>query len=336
MLSGAVSRRFVRHARCMCDSSPAARFYSAGRSPRCVGYRSATRSSFLPLFPSRSSDSNSSTVSLRGPAHNSGVVMGWGSGVRCMYTGPAASANVEAGKETPKTSADSTCRPRVAESEERHSTVGDLSDDTQAKSDAVTATTTTTTTSSENANLAVHQAAKNEDAGQPPGTEHAKKNAEAGASPERSATTNDAEGEQAKRSEGKEESWWWRKWHGFKSEGKDFSLFYLPFYPATFVLLYVAFATNVLHKESILDYVLSFMGNYVDRAAMYSRIEAWNAWVNLGFAFVINELLEVVRFPVVVVLYYAMKPYSTYFANWLRAGMRRVRRTKPKSAAKKY
>lgn len=139
-------------------------------------------------------------------------------------------------------------------------------------------------------------------------------------------TTSHADGEEKT----KEESWWHRKWRSFKSEGKDFSLFYLPFYPATFVLLYVAFAVNALHKESVLDYVLSFMGDYVDRKKMYARIEAWNTWANLGFAFVINELLEVVRFPAVVVLYYALKPYSTYFARWLQKGMRHFRRSKSK------
>ncbi|KPA81090.1 hypothetical protein ABB37_04448 [Leptomonas pyrrhocoris] len=166
---------------------------------------------------------------------------------------------------------------------------------------------------------------------QAPTGEHAKEDNEDASAHGTTANT----GEGSKEEEAKEQSWWRRKWHSFKSEGKDFSLFYLPFYPATFVILYVAFVTNALHKESILDCVLDCMGDYVDRGKMYARIEAWNTWANLGFAFVINELLEVVRFPVVVLLYYAMKPYSTRFANWVRKVMRRFRRAKPKSAEEK-
>lgn len=123
-------------------------------------------------------------------------------------------------------------------------------------------------------------------------------------------------------------SMWRRVWRAFKSEGTDFSIFYLPFYGGTFVFFYFAFATGLMRKEAILDGVLSWMGDRVDHAKLHARIAAWNSWANLGFAIAINELVEVVRLPVVFVLYYAMRPHSNRFARWLAGLARRLRRGK--------
>lgn len=121
------------------------------------------------------------------------------------------------------------------------------------------------------------------------------------------------------------ESLWRRGWRALKSEGKDFTIFYTPFYIATFIFLYAAFATGTLHKEKLLEFVLSYMGSWVDREALQKRIAAWDAWVNLGFAVAINELIEVVRLPVVFFLYYVTKPYSNHLARWLARSARRLR-----------
>ncbi|GET91974.1 hypothetical protein LtaPh_3324100 [Leishmania tarentolae] len=119
---------------------------------------------------------------------------------------------------------------------------------------------------------------------------------------------------------------WRRAWRAFKREGTDFSIFYLPFYVGTFVFFYFAFVTGLVQKESILNYVLSWMGDRVDRPKLHARIAAWNSWVNLGFAIAINELIEIVRLPVVFALYYVTRPYSNRFARWLVGVMRHLRR----------
>lgn len=121
---------------------------------------------------------------------------------------------------------------------------------------------------------------------------------------------------------------WRRAWRAFKSEGTDFSIFYLPFYIGTFVFFYFAFSMGLMRKEAILDYVLSWMGDRVDRAKLHTRIAAWNSWANMGFAIAINELVEVVRLPMVFVLYYVMRPHSNHFARWLAGFMRCLRRGK--------
>ncbi|CAJ1992219.1 hypothetical protein conserved [Leishmania donovani] len=123
-------------------------------------------------------------------------------------------------------------------------------------------------------------------------------------------------------------SMWRRAWRVFKSEGTDFSIFYLPFYGGTFVFFYFAFAMGLMRKEAILDYVLSWMGDRVDRAKLNARIAAWNSWANLGFAIAINELVEVARLPVVFALYYVMRPHSNHFARWLAGLARRMGRGK--------
>ncbi|KAK7201374.1 hypothetical protein NESM_000199800 [Novymonas esmeraldas] len=130
------------------------------------------------------------------------------------------------------------------------------------------------------------------------------------------------------------ESAWRRGWRTFKSEGKDFSIFYFPFYAGTFVFFYSAFATGLVSKEAILDYVLSCMGGWVDAEKQKARIAAWDAWVNLGFAIAINELIEVVRLPIVFLIYYVTKPYSNMSARWMAGLFRRLRRTKPADSTK--
>ncbi|CAM40779.1 hypothetical protein LBRM_33_2490 [Leishmania braziliensis MHOM/BR/75/M2904] len=80
-----------------------------------------------------------------------------------------------------------------------------------------------------------------------------------------------------------------------------------------------------MRQETVLDFVLSWMGDKVDRAVLQARITAWNTWMNLGFAITISELIEVVRLPVVFFLYYFMRPHSNHFSRWMDRFVHRLR-----------
>lgn len=104
---------------------------------------------------------------------------------------------------------------------------------------------------------------------------------------------------------------WKKGFNFFKRQGKAFFLLYLTIYVGTFVLLYVGFASGLIKKEAAFEFLLLFFGSYMDRDNFYKRIEAWDSYINVGFAFVINEFLEVLRLPFVMMLFYQCRPLLT-------------------------
>lgn len=101
---------------------------------------------------------------------------------------------------------------------------------------------------------------------------------------------------------------WKKSFSFFKRQGKAFILFYFIAYFGTLGLLYLGFASNLLKKEAAFEYLLFFLGGYIDKEWFYERVEAWDGRINFGFAFVINELLEMVRFPLVMFIFYQLRP----------------------------
>lgn len=102
----------------------------------------------------------------------------------------------------------------------------------------------------------------------------------------------------------------WKKGYTFfKRQGKAFTIMYMIAYFGTFLLLYVGFATNFLKKEAAFEFMFVLLGKYIERDWFYERIEAWDNKINLGFAFVINEMLELIRFPLVIFVFYQLRPF---------------------------
>jgi hypothetical protein len=100
-------------------------------------------------------------------------------------------------------------------------------------------------------------------------------------------------------------------WNFFKRQGKAFTLLYLLAYFGTLGVLYLGFASGLLPKEAAFEFVYLLLSNYMDRDMFFQRVEAWDTYTNFGFAFVINELLEFVRFPTVMFFFYQCRPYLT-------------------------
>lgn len=104
---------------------------------------------------------------------------------------------------------------------------------------------------------------------------------------------------------------WKKGWDFFKRQGKAFTILYVSTYVGMLMLLYAGFASGFLKKEAALEVVLFFLQSYIDRDKFYARIAAWSTYVDFGFAFVLNEMLEVARFPFVMFTFYQFRPYLT-------------------------
>lgn len=58
-----------------------------------------------------------------------------------------------------------------------------------------------------------------------------------------------------------------------------------------FILLYLGLASGVLKKEWLFDIFLMMFDKYVDRDYVYSKIEKFDTYINVGCAFVLNDIL---------------------------------------------
>lgn len=100
-------------------------------------------------------------------------------------------------------------------------------------------------------------------------------------------------------------------WNFFKRQGKGFLLLYVGAYCTMLALLYLGFASGVVKKEIAFEFLLMFLNRYINRELFYQRVEAWDTYINFGFAFVINEMLEVIRLPFVMVTFFFLRRQLT-------------------------
>lgn len=102
----------------------------------------------------------------------------------------------------------------------------------------------------------------------------------------------------------------WRKSKDFfKRQGKAFVLMYIVAYLGCLSLLYVGFASGYVNKEYAYGSVALLLTGFVDHEGFFKRVEAWDTYVNFGFAFVINEALEIVRLPFMMFTFYTFRPF---------------------------
>jgi len=104
----------------------------------------------------------------------------------------------------------------------------------------------------------------------------------------------------------------WRKSiNFFKRQGVAFTVVYIASYLGMLIILYLGFASGYIKKDGVVDFMALFLSHSVDRELFYQRVEAFDTYINFGFAFVVNEMLEMVRLPLVMVVFYQFRPYLT-------------------------
>ncbi|AYU82215.1 hypothetical protein, conserved [Leishmania donovani] len=104
---------------------------------------------------------------------------------------------------------------------------------------------------------------------------------------------------------------WKKGFNFFKRQGKAFTLLYIVAYVAPLAILYVGFASGLLPKDAVFEFLFFFLQTFMDREMFFERVAAWDTYSNFGFAFVVNETLEFLRFPLVMFFFYQARPFLT-------------------------
>ena len=89
----------------------------------------------------------------------------------------------------------------------------------------------------------------------------------------------------------------------FKRQGLAFFVCYVFTYCACFSIFYYILANEIVSKHSVFELLFVLSNGGFDRDTFIKRLEAWDTYINFGFAFILNEMLEVIRFPMVMALF---------------------------------
>ena len=102
----------------------------------------------------------------------------------------------------------------------------------------------------------------------------------------------------------------WRKSRDFfKRQGIVFTMMYMAVYLLCLGGLYLGFATGKVSKEQAYGVVSILLAGFMEHDEFYRRVEAWDTYVNFGFAFVLNEAVEVLRLPFMMFTFYTFRPF---------------------------
>lgn len=122
----------------------------------------------------------------------------------------------------------------------------------------------------------------------------------------------------------------WRKSKDFfVRQGKMFVLMYVICYVSCLMLLYLGFASGKVNKEYAFGALSMLLTGFGDTESFFKRVEAWDTYINFGFAFVINEALEIVRLPFMMFTFYTFRPLIMNLGRKSRKSI--FRRSAPES-----
>lgn len=94
--------------------------------------------------------------------------------------------------------------------------------------------------------------------------------------------------------------------HGWAYAGLYLFLYFTGLGAFWFVLHY-----QIVEKTAFFELVFSMTMGYVERKSFFERVDAWNDYIDFGFAFTLNEVLDVVRIPLSLMIYYTFRRVLT-------------------------
>ena len=89
--------------------------------------------------------------------------------------------------------------------------------------------------------------------------------------------------------------------------GWTFILVYVIVYLAVLGCLWVILRSGVIDMMSLFEATYCFISGHVDRPGFFEKLEEWGEYTNLGFAFMINEMLDVVRVPLTLAFWWMFR-----------------------------
>lgn len=109
----------------------------------------------------------------------------------------------------------------------------------------------------------------------------------------------------------------------FKRQGLAFFICYVFTYCACFGVFYYILANEIVSKHSIFELLFVLSNGGFDRDTFIKKLEAWDTYINFGFAFILNEMLEVVRFPLVMALFLTFRGTLTRLGRSMKTSIYR-------------
>jgi hypothetical protein len=82
---------------------------------------------------------------------------------------------------------------------------------------------------------------------------------------------------------------------------------YVIVYVGMLVFMWSLLRSGAIDMMSIFEATYCFISGHVDRPSFFEKLEEWGDYTNLGFAFMLNELLDVVRVPVTLALWWMFR-----------------------------
>jgi hypothetical protein len=89
--------------------------------------------------------------------------------------------------------------------------------------------------------------------------------------------------------------------------GWTFILVYVVVYVAMLGFLWALLRSGAIDMLSIFEATYCFISGHLDRPSFFERLEEWGDYTNLGFAFMLNELMDVIRVPVALGLWWMFR-----------------------------
>jgi hypothetical protein len=99
----------------------------------------------------------------------------------------------------------------------------------------------------------------------------------------------------------------------FATYGAGFIVVYAIVYVAFFAVIFIAINTGYVSKFALFEMLYGVMGGMFEREDFFERVSKWENYIDFGFTFVLNELLDVVRVPISAGMYFFCRKAVTRF-----------------------
>lgn len=89
--------------------------------------------------------------------------------------------------------------------------------------------------------------------------------------------------------------------------GWTFLVVYIVVYFFFLGTIWLILRWGLIDMLSFFEATYCLMSGHIDRPAFFETLEEWGDWTNLGFAFLLNEALDVVRVPMTIALWWTFR-----------------------------
>jgi hypothetical protein len=89
--------------------------------------------------------------------------------------------------------------------------------------------------------------------------------------------------------------------------GWTFLLVYIILYVVMLGVIWLILRLGLLDMLSFFEFVYCLLSGHLDRPQFFERLEEWGDYTNLGFAFLLNEMLDIIRVPLTLAFWWMFR-----------------------------